>query len=492
MSVKKLAIIGFGPRGLAAAEAAQAVAPDLHICIFEPGPYPGVGPNFRPDEAPECLLNLPVRELDLGAPRFADWLGRAPEAYPPRAEVGRYLTERWQRLRPHVEHVPATAVSAHYDRGWIVDGRGPFDNLLLTQGQPPVTQDTQAARWSAHAAAQKLTFIDAYPTTAIRSTDWRGRVAALRGLALSALDVIALLTLGQGGRMDGDSYHASGREPKLIVPFSLDGMPPVPKPANADIDALFDPLPTERRAVISAVTRALTLSPDAAVQCLTDALAPIVARVTNTDPQPWLAAERDAPGAQERDDPVSALDIGLAMAEGQRAPSVGYAVGQIWRKLQQDVRGPFAACDGSCETRSALVAFENGLKRYSYGPPVRSARLLRALINNDLVRLTVAEDPSIVLERGGWRLDDKILADAMIDCVLPGPSPDDITDPLVRGLIHAGHLKVDCGLKPVTAGLSVLGRTTEGQRWATDSLIDCFGDVTVEWARKSLGNSKEV
>ena len=80
----------------------------------------------------------------------------------------------------------------------------------------------------------------------------------------------------------------------------------------------------------------------------------------------------------------------------------------------------------------------------------------------------------------------------MIDCVLPGPSPDDITDPLVRGLIHAGHLKVDCGLKPVTAGLSVLGRTTEGQRWATDSLIDCFGDVTVEWARKSLGNSKEV
>lgn len=292
--------------------------------------------------------------------------------------------------------------------------------------------------------------------------------------------------------MDGDSYRASGREPKLIVPFSLDGMPPVPKPANADIDALFDPLPTERRAVVSAVTLALRLSPDAAVQCLTDALAPIVARITSTDPHPWLAAERDAPGAQEGADPVSALEIGLSMAEGQRAPSVGYAVGQIWRKLQQDVRGPFAACGGSCETRSALVAFENGLKRYSYGPPVRSARLLRALINKGLVRLTVAEDPSILLERGGWRLDDKILADAMIDCVLPGPSPDDITDPLVRGLIHAGHLKVDCGLTPVTAGLSVLGCTTEGQRWATDSLIDCFGDVTVEWARKSLGNSKEV
>ncbi|WP_317385588.1 FAD/NAD(P)-binding protein [Tritonibacter scottomollicae] len=492
MSLKKLAIIGLGPRGLAAAEAALEVVPGLRICIFEPGPYPGVGPNFRPDEAPECLLNLPVRELDLGAPRFADWLGGTSEAYPPRAEVGRYLTERWQRLQSQVEHVPATAVSAHYDRGWIVDDRGPFDNLLLTQGQPPVTQDAQAARWSAHAAAQKLTFIDAYPTTSIRSVDWRGRVAALRGLALSALDVIALLTLGQGGTMDGDSYRASGREPDLIVPFSLDGMPPMPKPANADIDALFDPSPTERRAVISAVTRALTLSPDAAVQCLTDALAPIIARVTNTDPQPWLAAERDAPGAQERDDPVSALETGLSMAEGQRAPSVGYAVGQIWRKLQQDVRGPFAACDGSCATRSALVAFENGLKRYSYGPPVRSARLLRALIHKALVRLTVAEDPAISLERGGWRLNDQILADAMIDCVLPGPSPDDITDPLVRGLIRAGHLKVDCGLKPVTDGLSVLGRTTEGQRWATNSLVDCFGDVTAEWARKSLGGSKGV
>lgn len=492
MSLKKLAIIGLGPRGLAAAEAALEVAPGLRICIFEPGRYPGVGPNFRPDEAPECLLNLPVRELDLGAPRFADWLGGTPEAYPPRAEVGRYLTERWHRLQSQVEHVPATALSAHYDRGWIVDGRGPFDNLLLTQGQPPVAQDAQAARWSAHAAAQKLTFIDAYPTTSIRSEDWRGRVVALRGLALSALDVIALLTLGQGGTMDGDRYHASGREPDLIVPFSLDGMPPMPKPANADIDALFDPLPTERRAAISAVTRALTLSPDAAVQCLTDALAPIIARVTNTDPQPWLAAERDAPGAQENDDPVSALDNGLAMAEGQRAPSVGYAVGQIWRKLQQDVRGPFAAWGGSGETRSALVAFENGLKRYSYGPPVRSARLLRALIDKGLVRLTVAEDPAISLERGGWQLNDQILADAMIDCVLPGPSPDDITDPLVRGLIRAGHLKVDCGLKPVTDGLSVLGRTTEGQRWATDSLVDCFGDVTAEWARKSLGGSKGV
>lgn len=111
----KIAVVGFGPRGLGAVEAlaeqAGAAASALHVDLFEPSSIPGAGPNFAPDESPVCQLNIPMRDIDIRPPHgsrcgaFADWLdaGVAPDAFSRRCDLGRYLEARYDDLRRQVD-----------------------------------------------------------------------------------------------------------------------------------------------------------------------------------------------------------------------------------------------------------------------------------------------------------------------------------------------------------------------------------------------------
>ena len=126
----------------------------------------------------------------------------------------------------------------------------------------------------------------------------------------------------------------------------------------------------------------------------------------------------------------------------------------------------------------------------SYGPPLSSARLLLALVQEGLVQLSVADDPDVTLSDAGWRLQGRATAQVMVDAVLPAPRLEVIEDPLIRTLLRDEVLRED----PTTGGiavdragraaqgLSVLGRLTEGRSIATDSLHDCYGTMTRAWA----------
>ncbi|MEO8531345.1 MAG: FAD/NAD(P)-binding protein, partial [Deltaproteobacteria bacterium] len=266
----RIAIVGFGPRGLGALEAlvrrALQQGASVAVDIFDPGDWPAAGPNFSPDEDPLCQLNLPLRSIDLPPPvlgTFGDFAqslkGRfGPEIFPPRAALGTYLNERFAAL---LSELPAQIVVQTHQlhitnavwRGaaWTLRANpqdfGPYDHVLLTLGQPETRPDEQVQRWRKHADAHDLTLTDAYPGAAlVQSAEaWAGRNVAIRGLGLSALDVIRLLTLGLGGRVVDGRYHPSGREPSRIIPFSLDGHAPAPKPATKEFDARFDLTPVE-------------------------------------------------------------------------------------------------------------------------------------------------------------------------------------------------------------------------------------------------------
>ncbi len=85
----------------------------------------------------------------------------------------------------------------------------------------------------------------------------------------------------------------------------------------------------------------------------------------------------------------------------------------------------------------------------------------------------------------------------MIDAVLPSPNIAHVTDRLVVLITNAGFgrslpegrgLKTRTGGQLVardgsnTGGLSALGRLALGSVISVDSLHDCFGETTTEWA----------
>lgn len=537
----RVAIIGVGPRGLGAAEALIKAAGGAAIALdcFDPHPWPGAGPNFSPEQSPHCLLNLPLRRIDIppppaasdAAPEMSQWLDGAladPERYPPRAELGAYLAHRFSALveragpaldvRIRAERVRAIEADAD---GWRVIGDdgplGAYDEALLTLGQPETAQDDQQERWTRHAQTIGAAFLPAYPDGALlrAAEGWSGRRVGVRGLGLTTFDVVRLLTRGLGGRFEGSRYLPSGREPARILPFSLDGRAPAPKPADARIDAHFDPSAEETRAFERALERGLPEPSEQLFDRIDHALASSVRRiaaaldapVSDTDILDWLAQERSDPAAHADTPPVTLLKQEIAMADGAAAPSIGYAVGQVWRKWQNPLRREFNGAVVDLEIAQALVGFDESLKRFSYGPPAGSARELLALIDAGLVDLRVADDPDIALIESGWRLEEgdaESEVAAMVDGVLPSPSLDSLRSPLIDQLTNAGRITPfgegfgartgpdgqligpDGG---VQRGLCLLGRLALGTVISVDSVHDCFGAAATRWARGVVDRS---
>jgi len=530
----RIAVIGFGPRGLGALEALSQrlkfTDRRVQIDIYEPGPYPGAGPNFAPSEPAYCLLNIPYRDIAIRPPqgttvgRFADWQDRPidPDSFPSRADMGRYLNARWDDLFAQgfkktgatLRLIPAQISRiSRKDSGWRVESESGaeavYNEVLLTLGQPPVEADAQWADWQDHAAQTKAEVAQAYPAAALgeQAAGWQGKQVAIRGLGLSTYDVLRSLTTAQGGGFEAAGYHASGREPSRILPFSLNGQPPFPKPGNAALDALFEPSSEETTRFTQAATAAVSAGPEVAPSLISGVLVPVVARilgpqnVSKAQTLDWLQTEWSDPGAQDRLPPMDALRYGIDLAAGEVAPSPGYALGQVWRKWQDQWRAAFNPGHATPETAKRLIDFDEGLKRYSYGPPLSSARELLALIDAGLVDLALTMNPEIAETEQGWTLRSQgreAKVSVIIDAVLSAPDLSNIKGPPLPDLITQGFLApvstdlaaaiapdgtlCDQSENPVP-GLCLLGRLALGSVTAVDSLHDCFGQSADRWAQ---------
>jgi uncharacterized NAD(P)/FAD-binding protein YdhS len=530
----RIAVIGFGPRGLGALEALsqRLTGTDgrIEIDIYEPGPHPGAGPNFAPSEPAYCLLNIPNRDIAIRPPKgsrvghFAEWQDRPvhPDSFPSRAEMGRYLMARrddlfargFTKTGATCEVIPAAVARISSEgAGWRLQSESgaeaPYDEVLLTLGQPPVEPDAQWAEWQEHAARREAEVAQAYPAAELRAraAAWRGKHVAIRGLGLSTYDVLRGLTMAQGGRFDAAGYHASGREPCRILPFSLNGQPPFPKPQDAAFDALFNPTSEETAGFSKAATAAVSAGPEEAPSLISDALLPVVARilaphnVRAAEIANWLKVEWSDPGAQDRLPPMKALRHGIDLATGEVAPSIGYTLGQVWRKWQDAWRAAFDPGNASPQTAKRLIDFDEWLKLYSYGPPLASARELLALIDAGLVDLSFATNPEITNSAQGWTLQAEGQAaevSVIVDAVLPAPNLSGIAAPPLPDLISHGLLSpLSSDLAAATApdgtlcapdgrpvpGLCLLGRLALGSVTAVDSLHDCFGQSADRWAQ---------
>ena len=528
----RIAVIGAGPRSLGALE---ALAADLHeeqcavqIDTFDPFPANAAGPNFDPEESPLCLLNTAMRDIDIRAPEqsncggFADWLAHDPDpdSFPLRADLGRYLEARHSDLASR-GHPTITRVFGRADDlrpkgdGWEISLHGqwlgPYDEVLLTPGQPASAPDDQLSDWQDHAARSGAILANAYPARnlARAAEQWGDKTVAIRGMGLSVFDVLRVLTTGLGGRFENDQYIASGREPARILPFSLDGKPPFPKPETSELDALYTPPKADTEAFSKAMAQAASTTPDKARELLDAAIIPAVRHVldqhgvtvSDRDIADWLDKEWDAPGSQSSDSPRETLQAGIDLASGQRAPDIGFAFGQIWRKWQDEIRAAYNPAETPPDTAEKIVGFDEGLKRYSYGQPISSAREMEALIKAGVVDLGHAADPDIELAKSGWQLSSgerETEVSVMVDSVLPSPNLSIVTDPLICDLIDKGSLcetAKGMGARTTPDGtvigrdgtplphLCLLGRMSLGSVIAVDSLHDCFGEAAKRWAK---------
>ena len=531
----KIAMVGFGPRALGALEALAARTHEdginLHVHIYDPMHWTGAGPNYDPDQSDVCILNIPARSVDYAPPEFMtssvksflEWFDGdyQSEDYPARSDVGRYLHYRFEALKAETSdritieqsRLMITGIKQENQRWWLFfDDRklGPYDEVLLSQGQPETSSDPQMAKWTDHASKHDLSLLPAYPVNALidAAEGWSEKNVAIRGLGLSTFDVLRMLTKSLGGKFVDGRYQASGREPRKMFPFSLNGKPPVAKPATEFLDGQYDLSQPEIVRVEAALKASENCQPDEALVRICEAITPPVMRIlaeqnatgVEAEVRSWFEIERKDPGSQEELGPIDGLKVDIEVSYGNKPPSIGYVAGQVWRKVQNELRSALNNSGHSVDTATAIIKFDEGFKRYSYGPPVSAAEELLVLIEEGLVCLCIVDDPDVSLRDEGWILsegEDDLTANVMIDAVLPNPCLENIEDQLIVSCMEAGHMQikaddfgahtsaggqlVDASGKNVK-GLCMLGRLTLGSVIAADSLTDCFGPSASRWA----------
>jgi hypothetical protein len=254
-SAIRIGIVGCGSRGLTVLERLCALAEKsqrrVEISVFDPHTP---GPGLHSAEQPEYLmLNTVASQISMfpdqaalggfsgrQGPNFYEWCLRfkparcvQPNEFLPRPWLGEYLAWTYEEViknlpeQVHVTHV-AKAVDniEHTDWGGFVlstmgQQRHAVDWLLLTVGhaQPMVDLDQ---------VTRRTRRLQAYPQPfslqGISSTDRVG----VEGLGLSAMDAVAGLTVGRGGRFvqsaEGLAYQPSGTEPQIVM-YSRSGLP---------------------------------------------------------------------------------------------------------------------------------------------------------------------------------------------------------------------------------------------------------------------------
>lgn len=575
-----IAIVGLGPRGVYALEALATVlnraSPDkpLTLKLFDDSGYPGCGPWYRPDQSPLNLLNIPCREVPLEAraassgyvdiaafPGYRQWQQEEPESdaygydiFPARASIGRYLQSRfeswlegWQAVHD-AEFTSRAIVAVRRETSGLVlvddhgDRHEHLSQVLLTIGHQPVERDPSLQRWFSHACDSEsiALYEHPYPTETLISAEDIGADAnvAIRGMGLSMIDVVKCLTEGRGGQFSPKDQHGlqlqytrSSREPALLLPFSLDGLPMAPKPMNEAFDRVFAPTDAEKTTLETMLEEACQ-SPTGEVlkTRVVESVATLAAsvyqrlgdrRAESREPTSSLTALVTRWLQDETIEHAGLLSHGLSsqtalryfidMASDRAPISADFCVGQVWRHCQPQFYRTLTHAGAEAALLVPFIELDQRMKRYAFGPPVGSVARLLALCDAGLVRFMVSDDPDIELCDNGWTLtedEQSVTVPVMVNTVLDSPSVQTVTSSLVASLHDQKVLvPVDSALgaqtdrvgrvvssHPITMDrkLSLIGRLAIGSVVEADALIECFGPELDVWAESVVKDFDHV
>tara|TARA_R110002050_G_scaffold100580_1_gene208180 strand:- start:130688 stop:132448 length:1761 start_codon:yes stop_codon:yes gene_type:complete len=570
-SIRKLAIIGIGPRGLFAFENLlinlykRNSLQKIQLLLFEETKNLGNGPVYEIQQIQSNWINISERILDLeeresfnfqqiqipSFPSFHEWSKKnhapfskeLPDLYPPRNYVGMYLNQRFDSLfEPLKKSNIISLVIQRVDRIEMKDHElilqtnqnelHTVDEILLTIGHQPTRLSNQIKKWQSFAEKHNhiQLIIAPYPIDLFLQMEQikPKNTVALRGFGLAMIDVARAIAEKFGAFVTQDNaskslyYKSDFNLKNLIVPFSLDGLPPSPKPLNAQIDQWFTP--TEKELLVFEQILGNTEKQKKArgISFLIDEIVPVIAKIYRSLPLFAGKGEITLPEIEEvttawlndsnyehltitaRQQPTEKImqDF-VQMAIGKGTVSLDFCIGQVWRHCQPSIYKALSFNECSKEVFAEIINLDERMKRYSYGPPVESIQQLLALVEAEVMNLTFVNDPSINLTKKGWILraeDVSITAQTMINTVLDSPRLESVSSPIIKNLLSNDLIQAvhdDLGVYTDSNGyvvskkkneilpIALLGRLAKGTIIGVDAILECFGDRPKQWAFKA-------
>ncbi len=373
----------------------------------------------------------------------------------------------------------------------------------------------------------------------------------MRGFALTFIDAALALTAGRGGRFDGldgpqPRYEGTEQDVGRILPYSRSGLPlhAKPGPELARRATVLAPIWTDvgttiraaRHITFDEVCSRLAGGASRALQQLCPAASPTadaevhatMAALRSTPP-PLAAAEPAAPGRSTTAWGTATRAAGtattaatkktmcrsVAVAQSRRPPDARFAVAEAWRQVYPALVERIGHGGLSAAEVPSFRHLARGMERLAFGPPAENLARIGALLHAGVVDLRLVRAPRVVTVEGRLALAAAegttdpadpvapVPLDVLVNAVIPPPGVHQDT-PLLwrlrgRGSVRTGGggtgLEVDrsaaCvgGDGAVTAGLSALGRATEGWVLGNDTLSRRLHPETAAWARRIVAGA---
>ena len=564
--MKQIAIIGMGPRGLYALEnlllALSRIHKQVNIQIFDANNASGAGNVWNTRQPDSNWINITERAL-VGIekrpkisyanrvieafPSYHEWCNftqpcHKPDAFPPRNKLGKYLNERYKTIenalcnlnsfnfnKLEIENInlkDSQLEITSNNNSWICD------DVLLTIGHQSTELSNQLKQWQSYVAThQSLSlFKESYPIHHLKTVKNQETInIGIRGFGLAMIDVMRYLTINDFGNfkvINNDTfetiYYKSKSQDLKLIPFSLDGLPLVPKPLNESIDSWYQPTKEELdsfKSEIEAVSHQTTETDT--IDFLTHPIAKIISRVyldlkSNGILHDLSSSELEAiilnwlnddhynhPLIQDSNSSTYQLIQNyIEMALGTIPISLDYCIGQVWRHCQPTLYKAFSHAKVNNDVIEKVIGLDERSKRYSYGPPIESMQQVLALVDADILTLDFVTDPDIDLTAKGWTLKNSnnksITCSVMINSVLDAPKLLEVNTPLIKDLLQNDliqpiHSKL--GIETTADGyvitpeakddvpIAVLGRLAKGSVIGVDAILECFGPRIEDWAK---------
>ena len=569
--MKQLAIIGMGPRGLYALEnlliELSRANTKIGIHVYDATSFPGTGnvwDKLQPDSnwiniTERALVGIEARpeitynnQSIKAFPSYHDWCHFTqsedePDSFPPRNKMGRYLNERYQSLENVLRQFESFKcvkaevihINVKHQKLQVLTNAHQiqYDDVLLTVGHQSTTPSQQLKEWQSHVSAYNdLSLFNAiYPMSQFKTLkNTTNTTIGIRGFGLAMIDVMRYLTINNFGNFKiinpitfETIYFKSKVQNIALVPFSLDGLPLVPKPINQYIDEWYAPTHEELdvfESKIEAVSKCTEEKDN--INFLTHAIATIASRVF-IDLQDksishtlseieiksliinWLDDENFTHNLIQNQN-ISTYQLiksYIDMALGVIPASLDYCIGQVWRHCQPTLYKAFSHAKVNETIIEKVIALDERSKRYSYGPPIESMQQVLALVDAQILNLDFVSHPDIEVSPEGWTLKnskkESITCSIMINSVLDAPKLLKVDTPLIKNLLQNDviqpiHSKL--GIETTTDGyvktpedkskvrIAVLGRLAKGSVIGVDAILECFGPRIKNWAKAYVTN----